>query len=496
MMKIYLKTQKLKSKGMSLIGLMVGIAIGSVLLLALSVLYSISKGTFVTVSSISEVSSTGFQAIDYLRMNIKNAGAGIIHPSPPPQTFPNGGAGEGGGGPSCGPYGPGNTWWVKQGWTYLGYFIDNWPRLGNEYDNPSATDLMQDCIQNYRNVNYPDAMYIGLQYNYQCFVPTNNAAFDKNVLYNSPYGQGTTQATACSDGVHNCGGCWHNDVYQYLLPHVVVSSNGAKGDQLIVTFAISNSNNYTDCLGNLVSIPSTGVSSTTTTTVPVLISNAFRISPTTNTLQCQSRTRSNGNWSVSTSSWPAANSWTDIFPNIEYMKVAVGVNDNLTGYGQSGTGSPTNDEWGDPSVNRYVLPADNSSPLDPNRIISVRLALVTRSANNMLPTAQAPTFTLLPSFSAASFPTATYTPAVADRLQRKLVTTTIYLENYSAPGYPLHCVHDGSTWYVKVAGIPWQNTGTATDFCCGAYSCQTFSSFNACETARTTQSCEVFPKAP
>jgi hypothetical protein len=447
---------------------MVSMVIGVTLLLGLSTMYQLSGQTSLQISNSSDIYSSGLQAIDYLRANIKYAGANFIFP--PPLTTQN--------------YDDGGTNWVMPGWTYIGYYYDSYytpfyPRMLPFYF--SQIDVNAGLIQ---CINYSasDPQYFGIQ-QYQgqkflaeCWVADNAA--DKNNFFNN-YGIDVNGSVSniCPDNIHNCGGWWHNDVYQRLIPHVVVQTNpnnAAAGDSISITFAV-RATGLMDCLGNVIPGPSAGG-----TNVPVLVNDVFQVS-TNNTLQCQTRSQTNGVWTT-------MSAWTDIVPNIEHMRVMVGMSDavgNWTAYA---------------SNNRYAMPTDTNPPSSPtyvplytppnpntfidiNRIVSVRISLVARSTQNVLPSATATTMTLF------NRPTSVQYTSTKDRLQRKLFTTTIFLENFIPPPYPGHCVKAPSSgqYYIKTSGIPWVNSASSYDTCAGPIwnaNCAYFPTFDQCEASR------------
>lgn len=437
--------KKIYLKGFTLIEILLSLAIGAILLIGLAKLHFIVQQTYNKISSTSDVYTSGLQALDYLNSNAAKAGAGFITPTITQTPIRQAGA------PAS---------FVMQGWSYLGYFYDN-PHVFSTAQT-FASNVFNSCKDLLLN-SYPNSEYIALQNSNTCYIsPTG---FDANILYNN-YGidsSGSNVIACAGDTSHRCGGTGNaaqvrNDIYQRLIPHVQVASNGAQGDLLAINFAVRNGN-ATNCLGNTVNAVNSA-----TTTVPILINNNFRVS-TNNTLQCQTRTRGDaGNWG-------AMSAWVDIIPNIEHMRVMVGVNDNL----ENAT-----------AINRYVVPtAPSSASLDQNRIVSIRLALIARSPNRFKPTANSQNFNL---FYGPTNTNIVYTSAF-DNLKRNLFTSTIYLKEFIPPYYPAHCVQaspGSGRFYIKIGGTPWVNSATSSDYCCGPQgsNCYYFNTLSECELNR------------
>lgn len=484
------------STGFTLIDLMIGLLIGTVIAAALSQLLMISRQSFTQITNVSDLLTNSAQIVEYLRTNIRNAGNHIVYPpgTRPPFNFSginaaccNGNQNRYGAVPAF------------PGWIYIGYFNDcgmgtastNAWRIGNGNVSPANNSNPQTCATvtaQYGNPTTPDnaRYYFGMECNCQTFC--SDPGYDQSELLTRVNTTGD-QATYCiADPPYNCGGWCRIDVYQKLIAPVTVVTNpvdATKGDQVSVTFAVrSGSGNITNCLGQPISLPGAGVSSpnywqqngksTNVTTVPVLVNNSFRVSPN-KTLQCQTYTQTNGTWTL------AGSGWTDITPpnTVEYMRVILGVNDGL---GTPSMGR-TVDSW---SVGRYALPtAAVAPPLDNNSIKTVRVALVVTSTNPTLTTPKTTPIVLFPATNT------TWTPP-ADRYQRRLVTATIMLDAINYTTYPAQCVLGNSgTYYIKAGGIPWINGATASDWCYSpgwgtnaSHACFSYPTKGACEAGK------------
>src|SRR5438876_591071 len=129
--------QTKSTKGFTIVDLIISILIGSLLLIGVAQLLGISRQMFAQISGISDLFTTGFEAIQYLRTNINNAGGGLIFPNqaydPRADLTAFNCPGYCGGGGAVG-VGAAAT---LPGWKYLGYYYDcgspggsnNW-RLG------------------------------------------------------------------------------------------------------------------------------------------------------------------------------------------------------------------------------------------------------------------------------------------------------------------------------------------------------------------------------
>ena len=136
-----------------------------------------------------------------------------------------------------------------------------------------------------------------------------------------------------------------------------------------------------------------------------------------------------------------------------------------------------------PTVSRFVT--YNTANLSPFRINAVRVAIVVRSQDQILFTVPANTTIQVLRGNDGNW--ITYT-APNDRYLRKVFTRTIYLAAYGLPSYQMHCTQVGGSWYMKTGGIPFANTWTANDQCCGGSPCATYTQ-NTCETERMTGVC-------
>lgn len=493
-MKIHFRS----STGFTLIDLMIGLLIGTVIAAALSQLLMISRQSFTQISNVSDLLTNSAQITEYLRANIRNAGNHIVYPATarPPYKF------SGINAACC--YGNKNQYGAIaaiKGWVYIGYFNDcgigtgspNAWRLGNGNVAPANNTspiVCANATEQYGNPTTPDnaRYYFGMECNCQTFC--SDPGYNQSELLTRVNSTGD-QATYCiADPTYNCGGWCRIDVYQKLIPPVKVITNpvdASKGDQVSVTFAVrSGSGNITNCLGQTISVPGAGVSSpnswpqygkiTNVTTVPVLVNNSFRVSPN-KTLQCQTYTQTNGNWVLSGAGW------TDITPpnTVEYMRVMLGVNDGL--------GTPSMNRTVDPwSVGRYVLPtAPVTTSFDNNSVKTVRVSLVVKSTNPTLTTPKTTPMVLFPATNTS------WTPP-ADLYQRRLVTATIMLDAINYATYPAQCALGNSgTYYVKAGGIPWINGATATDWCYSpgwgikaSNACFAYPTKGACEAGKYT----------
>lgn len=557
---MYINFEKKVQKGFTLIDLMISIVIGSLLLIGIAQLLGLSRQMFAQISGLSDLFTTGFETMEYLRSNCNRAGYGFLPPGQANVNATNFGPCNGrycGSWPDnsgqsyqaydpradivatyCGTCGTGcgvgtGPAAVIPGWKYLGYYYDcGAPSGGNDWrlgapkiNSPLGPNFIApggttpgNCANaalnwNY-NATYPDngIYFMSLESVQQCNISDPN--YDQTELlsrlvpyYNDVYSpcNGSNKcyqngacgyATLCSaDPGHNCGGQCRMAVYQYLMPHVTVTTNpNGMGDQLAVIFAIRDGiNNIPDCSGKYISPVANPI-----TTVPIMIQNKFQvaISATSGlpTLQCQSMQRVNGSWSVLTQ-------WTDIVPNIEYFRVMLGLNDNIDRNSNTASG------FSSTSVNRYVatpIPSPvytngawANTTADPNRILSIRLAFVARSGDALLPAAQKPTLTLFPSSTISPLTPITYTPQTADRLLRKVFTTTIFLDAFLITDYPPHCVAatgGSGNYYIKIGGIPWLGSVAPSDVCCGngAGSCYYYPNFTSCESSVSIQQCQSY----
>lgn len=539
-MKTHLSSRLIQLKGFTLVDLMISVLIGSLLLTGVAQLLGISRQIFQQVSGTSDLYNNGLSAIQYLRMNVKYAGRGITYPVQAPDPTSQLTANTTVLNLCCNPNATAGTGVMAAipGWVYIGYYYDCgqggagalWsfgkpdkptsnqtpkPMPVGPNVNPFSCALATETFN--LDATKPDneRYYANVACNCQC--RSSDPGYIQDELLNRlvPFYKITAPATlnpapgasskiipaksddatdTCTgDSTLNCGGHCRQSVYQRLIPHVHVAPNAntAYGDELSIIFAVRNGyNNVTDCRGTIVnpsnpSNPPDGAA----TTQPVLLQNKFKvaISATTNlpTLQCQSTLQTNGVWA-------SPSGWTDIISNVEVLKVMVGVNDNVSTQTVTVNNLPVPIN----NVNRYVpapFPATQlyngkvtASTLDINKVISIRLALVVRSADKVLPQPASTTLTLFPATTIAPLTAVTSTPTTPDQYQRKVFTTTIFLEAFNQPSYVPHCVKGSNQFYIKTAGIPWVDGATSSDQCCGDPSgtCYYYNSFSDCETDR------------
>lgn len=165
---------------------------------------------------------------------------------------------------------------------------------------------------------------------------------------------------------------------------------------------------------------------------------------------------------------------TNITRNIEYMAVMLG---------ESDLSSTVNSSYSAPQINRYVRP--DTANLYEYRVSAIRVALVVRSTDQILDAVPASTdITLMYGNNGDPL---IYT-APSDQYMRKVFTTTIYLKNYTLPAYQTHCADVGGNYYLKTGGIPFSDTWTTNDQCCGGGTCSTFD-WDTCEANRMNGGC-------
>lgn len=451
-------------KGVSLVSLMIGVAVSAFLLLMISQLAMLAKRNYKQSQNMIGLSDNARDAMAFLTNNVQISGFGIMQPvaadtvqlnstsyaGPPP----TGGSGQ------------------LNNWVYIGYYRENTPTrlFPNQVIASGATPASCATLV---SANLPAVQFFGLQSCGQCWTPNPaGGAFDKTLLTTNP---ADTTATCCEPvgascappttancGIYNCGGSLQNAVYQKMMQTVCVGTNCAGADPA----SVPNGDSLTVYFSNpgpgvMASFSESDLPAATTQPPGSLSSYTFYADAVTATLRAKD--------SFTNLTYNMAN-------NIEYMAVLVGESDLY---------SSVNLEtlYSVPNMSRFVT--YNTANLYPYRITAIRVALVVRSQDQILPVA--PANTALQVLRGNDGNWITYTPP-RDRYLRRIFTKTIYLQGYGLPAYRTHCTQVGGSWYMKTGGIPYATTWTANDQCCGGSPCKTYTQ-NTCETQRMTGAC-------
>ncbi len=450
--------------GVSLISLMIGVATSAFLFLMVSQLVMLAKQNYKQSQNMIILTDNARDAMTFLTNNIQMSGFGIIQPVAADTLQLNSNSYSGS--PPTGGAAQLNNW------VYIGYYQETTgpARLfPNRVITSGATPVSCATLV---STNLPTVQFFGLQSCGQCWTPNAGIVFDKTALTTNP---SDTTATCCISsgsscappkaancGIYNCGGSLQNAVYQKMMQTVCVGtscagaapSSAPNGDSLTVYFSNPGP-------GVMATFTGSNLPAATTQPPDSLSSYTFYADSLTATLK-------------------AIDSFTNItynmVNNIEYMAVLVGESDLYSSVNLSTTYSV-------PNMSRFVT--FNTANLCPYRITAIRVALVVRSQDQILPVA--PVNTTLQDLRGNNGNWITYT-APSDRYLRKIFTKTIYLQGYGLPAYRTHCVQVGGAWYMKTGGIPYATTWTANDQCCGGSPCKTYTQ-NTCETQRMTGAC-------
>ncbi|HXH55612.1 MAG TPA: PilW family protein [Gammaproteobacteria bacterium] len=451
--------------GVTLISLIVGVAVSSFLLLMVTQLAMISKRNYNQSQNLIELSDNAREAMAFLTKNIQMSGFGIMQPVAADFLQLNSTS-------YAGPPPTGGSDQLKD-WVYIGYYQEN-PSpnrlFPNEVIMSGATPAS--CAASV-SANLPTVQFFGLQSCGQCWTPNPaNSAFDKTLLTMNPadttatccnpLGASCTPPTAGNCGIYNCGGSLQNAVYQKMMQTVCVGKNcpGAdaasmpSGDSLTVYFSNPGP-------GLMATFTESDVPAATTQPPAALSSYTFYADSVTATLKAKD--------SFTNLTYNMAN-------NVEYMAVLVGESDLYSSVNIGTTYSV-------PNMSRFVT--YNTANLYPYRITAIRVAIIVRSQDQILPVASSNTTLQVLRGNNGNW--ITYT-APSDRYLRKVFTKTIYLQGYGLPAYRMHCVQAGGSWYMKTGGIPYATTWMANDQCCGGSPCTAYTQ-STCETQRMTGAC-------
>lgn len=450
--------------GVSLISLVIGVAVSSFLLLMVSQLAMISKRNYNQSQNLIGLSDNAREAMAFLTNNVQMSGFGIMQPVSADTLQLN--STSYAGPPPTG--GPGQL----NNWVYIGYYQEN-PSPNRLFPNQliASGATPATCAASV-SVDLPTVQFFGLQSCGQCWTPNVGVAFNKALLTTNP---ADTTATCCEPlgascapptvgncNIYNCGGSLQNAIYQKMMSTVCVGTNcpGAdaasvpNGDALTVYFSNPGP-------GLFATFTESDVPAATTQPPAALSSYTFYADTATATLK-------------------AIDSFTNLtynmVNNVEYMAVLMGESDLYSSVNLGTTYSV-------PNMSRFVT--YNTANLYPYRITAIRVAIVVRSQDQILPVA--PTDTTLQVLRGNDGNWITYT-APSDRYLRKVFTKTIYLRGYGLPAYRTHCVQVGGSWYMKTGGIPYSTTWTANDQCCNGSPCTAYTQ-NTCETQRMTGAC-------
>lgn len=449
-------------RGISLVTLLLGVALAVVLFAMVGQLIYISKHNYTQAKNIIGLNDNGREAIEFIKKNAQIAGFGVFQPVAARNVQLN----------SSSLSVPAGGYAVIPDWVYIGYYSENPPaKLTNLVAGGNSTPLTcagtMDSTLTLSSLQFFSLQSYGLCYSQNPSLPVT--PYDKSQLIDNP--ADTTagccgNGSACSTPIYNCGGTSLSQgaVYQKLMTPVCVGVNcagadagaSASGDVLTVYFSNPGPSNMTTLAGQTM---------TPATTQPAgsLSSYTFQVDLASKTLQVIDSN--------------LGTTPINIAGNIEYMAVLVGESDLYT--------ANTN---GDliPQINRYV--AYNTSNLYPYRIAALRVGIVVRSQDPILPSV--PVNLNIPVLLGNDGNPIVYV-APSDQYMRQVYTTTIYLNSYKMPDYLPHCVNFNlsGNYYLKTGGIPFATTWTANDQCCGGPPCGT-TDFNTCEANRMTGTCQ------
>jgi len=455
----------LRQLGVTLLSLIVGVAVSAIFLLMIAQLGSISKSNYIQAQNILELNENGRTAIHFLRQYVEVGGDGILQP----KSIGNLQLNSTGRTPATPPAG---GFAVLPDWVYIGYYSENTPQLTNVVQSgdatPSTCASTMDASSSLSALQFFSLQNCGVCYSPD---PSSTSPYDKSQLADNPLDITATccqpAGSSCSNASnfcltpnYNCGGTSLGAVYQKLLQPVCVGVNcvGANptatpsGDVLTVYYANRGP-------GNISTFSGTTVAPIIPTLAATLNSYTFQVDSTTHTLQALDST-------TGTTFYNVAN-------NVEYMAVLVGESDL----------SSATPNYTAPQMNRFV--SYNTSNLYPYRITAVRVGVVVRSNDQVL--ASIPASNNITVMAGNDGNPIVYT-APLDKYLRKVFTTTIYLRRYQLPDYLAHCTNVSGNYYLKTGGIPFADTWTANDQCCGGAPCNTMD-FNTCEATRMLGGC-------
>jgi len=465
-MKYMIQKRFVSQKGISLVTLLLGVTLAVVLFAMIGQLVYISKHNYTQAKNIIGLNDNGREAIEFIKKNAQIAGFGVLQPVAARNVQLNSSSLS----VAAGGYA------VIPDWVYIGYYSENPPTakftnlVAGSNSTPFTCAGTMDSTLTLSALQFFSLQSYGLCYSQN---PTPVAPYDKSQLIANP--ADTTagccgNGSACSTPIYNCGGTSLSQgaVYQKLMTPVCVgvncaganavvwpSGDGPSGDVLTVYFSNPGPSNMTTLAGQT-------IAPATTQPAGSLSSYTFQVDSASETLQVIDSN--------------LGTTPINIAGNIEYMAVLVGESDLYT--------ANTN---GDliPQMNRYV--AYNTSNLYPYRIAALRVGIVVRSQDQILPSV--PANLNIPVLLGNDGNPIVYV-APSDQYMRQVYTTTIYLNSYKMPDYLPHCVNVGGNYYLKTGGIPFATTWTANDQCCGGAPCVTTTDFNTCEANRMTGTCQ------